>query len=120
MEKKSKDLLLQIYHIKWRYCIHDGFIGGITVDIMSKIVDKYSIEPHIHPFVEMNDFNEYEQYFIEECCAKTFRHSIFDPQIFFGTNIESLKFEFSRYMKNHYYLDLFECEILQCFHNVFL
>ena len=86
--------------------LHDGFIGGSTVDIMSKIVDVYSIEKHPFPYVSIEDFEIYQNYFIEQYGARVEKYSIFDPMIFFGSDVPTLIHEFSTYMINHYYLQL--------------
>jgi len=99
--------------------LHDGFVGGSTVDIMSKIVDRYSYEPHSHPFLTIEDFDYICDYFYDNYQADVQRKSIFDPQIFFGDSIEELKINFSNYMKSHYYLNLLENEIFDCFLDVF-
>ncbi|WHX50198.1 hypothetical protein QNH46_05910 [Paenibacillus woosongensis] len=98
--------------------LHDGFIGSSTIDIMSKIVDEYSVEKHEFPFLKIEDFERYQSYFVENHGAKVDKYSIFDPMVFFGCDLPSLQEDFSTYMKNHYYLQLNNQEIFNAFEKI--
>ncbi|MEL7634745.1 hypothetical protein [Sporomusa sphaeroides] len=100
--------------------LHDGFKGSSTIDIMEKVVDVYSKEKHIYPFLKIEDFDKYGDYFKSTFNANIYRYGIYDPQIFIGESLSSTINQFSKYMKYHYYLDIEEDCIFDIFKKVLL